>query len=87
MKRLLTALAFGLILAPSAAIALEEVAKLPDGSYVFRCEFAGAGHKVQVKYLGKGEYLVLRRGSAATGESGRLKVSDYVEAAKRGCGE
>ncbi|MDT8447535.1 MAG: hypothetical protein RRB13_11650 [bacterium] len=87
MKKWMLALAGALVLGPLSAQAIEEVSKLPDGSYIFRCEFAGAGHKVQVKYLGQGEYLVLRRGSAATGESGRLKAVDQVEAAKRGCGE
>lgn len=87
MKRIMTALVFGLLLGPSAATAIEKVAELPDGSYVYRCEFAGAGHKVQVKHLGRGEYLVLRRGSAATGQSGRIKAPSVIEAAKRGCGE
>lgn len=79
--------ALALCLVPLSAFAIEEVKKNNDGSISYRCEFGGTKHEVQVKYLGKGEYLVLRHGSAATGISGKVIAGAPVDAARMGCGE
>jgi len=79
--------AFLLFVLPFSAMAIEEVRHNNDGSITYRCEFAGSNHLVQVKYMGKGNYLVLRRGSAAQGLEGRVQAPSAVEAGKLGCGE
>ena len=76
-----------LLALPLSASAIEELRRNNDGSVTYRCEFEGSRHLVQVKNLGKGNYLVLRRGSAAAGIEGKVQAPSEVEAGKLGCGE
>ena len=69
------------------ALAIQKLGRQQDGSYIFRCEYKGSAYKVQVKDLGKGEYMVLRKGRGTTGFSGKVQAPNHEEAARHGCGE
>jgi len=69
------------------ANAIQKLSKQSDGSFVFRCEYKGSAYKVQVKDLGKGEYMVVSKGRGTTGFTGRVQAPNSEEAARHGCGE
>ena len=69
------------------ALAIQKLSKQNDGSLLFRCEYKGSAYKVQVKDLGKGQYMVLRKGRGTTGFSGKVSAANPESAARFGCGE